>query len=82
MKNVTFQISNGSYTSFYGDRRLNLIRPRKELDKKWLRRDGDQHFLFNVQGEGKKKIVVDCIPKVCEFADVFQEELPGLPSHR
>ena len=54
----------------------------KELDKKWLRRDGDQNFLFNVQGEGKKNIVVDCIPKVCEFADVFSEELPGLLPHR
>ena len=34
LKKVTFQISNGSYTSFYGDRRLSLIRPMKELVKK------------------------------------------------
>ena len=47
-----------------------------------MRRDGDQHFLFNVQREGKKKIDVDCIPKVCEFVDVFPDELLGLPPHK
>ena len=25
---------------------------------------------------------MDCIPQVCDFADVFPDELPGLPPHR
>ena len=25
---------------------------------------------------------IDCIPMVCEFADVFPKELPCLPPHR
>ena len=25
---------------------------------------------------------VDCIPMVCEYADVFPKELPCLPPHR
>ncbi|KAL6329359.1 hypothetical protein AAG906_017667 [Vitis piasezkii] len=33
-------------------------------------------------GEGKKMTTIDCIPVVCEFADVFPKELPCLPPHR
>ncbi|KAL6336130.1 hypothetical protein AAG906_010415 [Vitis piasezkii] len=44
--------------------------------------DGRQYFLFNMQGEGKKKTTIDCIPMVCEFADVFTKEFPCLPPHR
>ena len=25
---------------------------------------------------------MDCIPQVCDFADVFPDELPGLPPYR
>ena len=32
--------------------------------------------------EGKKRTTVDCIPMVCEYADVFPKELPCLPPHR
>ena len=35
-----------------------------------------------MQYEDKKKIAIDCIMKVFEFADVFLEELKHLPPHR
>ena len=53
-----------------------------ETGKKWLRKNGGQHFLFTMPGESKRKVTMDCIPQVCDFADVFPDELPGLPPHR
>ena len=32
--------------------------------------------------EIKRKVTMDCIPQVCDFADVFPDVLPGLPPHR
>ena len=32
--------------------------------------------------ERVKEVRVDCFPQVCDFADVFPDELPGLPPHR
>ena len=55
LKKVTFQISNGSCTSFYGDRRLSLIRPMKELDKKWLRRDVINTFFLMYKERVKRR---------------------------
>ena len=47
-----------------------------------MRKNEGQHFLFTMPGESKRKVGVDCIPQVCHFADVFPDELPGLPPHR
>ena len=82
LKKVTFQISSGSYLSFYGDKRLTFIPLIRNLDDKWSRKDGLHYFLFNMLGEGKKKITIDCIPMFCEFADAFPKELSCLPPHR
>ena len=73
LKKVTFQTSSGSYLSFYDDRRLTIIPLIRNLYDKWSRKDVRQYFLFNMQGEGKKK-TIDCIPMVCEFADVFPKD--------
>ena len=37
---------------------------------------------FSMPREIKRKVTKDCIPQVCDFADVFPDELPGLPPHR
>ena len=52
------------------------------MGKKWLRKNGGKHFLFTMQGESKRKVGVDCFPQVCDFVDVFPNELLGLPPHR
>ncbi|KAJ9539497.1 hypothetical protein OSB04_032230 [Centaurea solstitialis] len=38
-------------------------------------------YLIGDQGESKKKTVQD-VPVVCEFPDVFPEDLPGIPPER
>ncbi|KAJ9537877.1 hypothetical protein OSB04_030610 [Centaurea solstitialis] len=38
-------------------------------------------YLISDQGESKKKTVKD-VPVVCEFPDVFPEDLPGIPPER
>ncbi|KAJ9556778.1 hypothetical protein OSB04_011392 [Centaurea solstitialis] len=38
-------------------------------------------YLISDQGESKKKTVED-VPVVCEFPDVFPEDLPGIPLER
>ena len=42
----------------------------------------DDIFIFIMKEEGKKMTTIDCIPMVCEFADVFPKELTCLPPHR
>ena len=81
-KKVTFQIGCGSRVSFYADLGGGQTRSLIETGKKWLRKNGGQHFLFTMPGESKRKVTMDCIPQVCDFANVFPDELPGLPPHR
>ena len=52
------------------------------MENKWLGKNGGQHFLFTMPREIKMKVTMDCIPQVCDFADLFPDELPGLPPHR
>ena len=81
-KKVTFRIGCGSRVSFYADQGGGLTRPLIEMENKWLGKNGGQHFLFAMPREIKRKVTMDCIPQVCDFADVFLDELPGLPPHR
>ncbi|RVW22844.1 Transposon Ty3-I Gag-Pol polyprotein [Vitis vinifera] len=48
----------------------------------WLARHHAVLDCYLKKGEGKKMTTIDCIPMVCEFADVFPKELPCLPPHR
>ena len=81
-KKVTFQIGCGSRVSFYADRGGGPTRSLIEMKNKWLGKNGGHHFLFTIPREIKRKVAMDCIPQVCDFADVFPDELPGLPPHR
>ena len=81
-KKVTFQTGCGSRVSFYADLGSGQTRSLIDMGKKWLRKNGGKHFLFTMPGESKRKVGVDCFPQVCDFADVFPDELPGLPPHR
>ena len=58
-KKVTFQIGCGSRVSFYTDQWGGQTRSLIEMEKKWLRKNGGQHFLFTMSGESKRKVVVD-----------------------
>ena len=39
----------------------------------------DNTFFLVYKEKVKKKITIDCIPKVCEFVNVFPKELSCLP---
>ena len=81
-KKVTFQIGCGSRAGFYANRGGGPTRPLIEMENKWLGKNGGQHFLFTMPREIKRKVTMDCIPQMCNFADVFPDEFPGLPPHR
>ena len=49
------------------------------MENKGLGKNGGQHFLFTMPREIKRKVAMDCFPQVCDFADVFPDELPRLP---
>ena len=49
--------------------------------RKMLRR-GCQGYLVVVRNVEAEKGAVEKVPVVCEFPDVFPEELPGLPPER
>ena len=79
---VTFHIGCGSRVSFYADQGGGPTRPLIEMENKWLGKNGGQHFLVTMPGEIKRKAAMDCIPQLCDFADVFPDEFPGLPPHK
>ena len=78
-KVVIFIIPNDDEFRFKGDKASmpqNLISAITAM--KLLRR-GCQSYLAVVRNVEADKGAVDRVPVVCEFHDVFPEELPGLP---
>ena len=81
-KVVIFRIPNEDEFHFRGDKASmpqNLI--SAIIASKMLRR-GCQGYLAVVRNVEANKGAVDRVPVVCEFPDVFPEELPGLPPDR
>ena len=81
-KEVIFKIPDENEFRFRGDKSLmpqNLI--SAITARKMLRR-GCQGYLDVVRDVQADIGSVDRVPVVCEFQDVFSEELPGLPPER
>ena len=81
-KEVIFRILYENEFRFRGDKSSmpqNLI--SAITARKMLRR-GCQGYLAVVRDVQADKGSVDRVPVVCEFQDVFPEELPGLPPER
>ena len=81
-KVVIFRIPNDDEFRFRGDKASmpqNLI--SAITARKMLRR-GCHGYLVVVRNMEVDKGAVDRVPVVCEFSDVFLEELPGLPPNR
>ena len=77
-KVVIFRIPNDDEFHFRGDKASmpqNLI--SAITARKMLRR-GCQGYLAVIRNVEADKGAVDRVPVVCEFPDVFPEELPGL----
>ena len=81
-KVMIFRIPNDEEFRFRGDGSLmpqNLI---SALTARKMLRRGCQGYLAVVRDVEAKKGAVEKVPVVCEFPDVFPEELPGLPPDR
>jgi hypothetical protein len=81
-KRVIFQIPGEEEFSFENGQvrpRVPLISAVKARKLLWT---GCEGFLAAVVEQGRKGPVVDDIPVVKDFPDVFPEELPGLPPDR
>ena len=81
-KEVIFRIPYENEFRFRGDKSLmpqNLI--SAITARKMLRR-GCQGYLAVVRDVQADKGSVDRVPVVCEFQDIFPEELTGLPPER
>ncbi|KAM0030106.1 putative aspartic peptidase domain superfamily, DNA/RNA polymerase superfamily [Helianthus debilis subsp. tardiflorus] len=84
-KMIRFSLSNGDLLCVYGEvgsKKLQLmscIQASKYLSKEY------RAFLANIvveEEENKGKTLVKDVPIVCEFPDIFPDELPGLPPSR
>ncbi|KAJ9556412.1 hypothetical protein OSB04_011026 [Centaurea solstitialis] len=66
----------------YGSKRLPKVCSMAKA-RSYVKHGGTSYivYLISDQGESKKKTVKD-VPVVCEFPDVFPEDLPGIPPER
>ena len=79
---VIFRIPNDDEFRFRGDKASmpqNLI---SAITARKILRRGCQGYLAVVRNVEADKGTVDRVPVVCEFPNVFSEELPGLPPDR
>ena len=81
-KVVIFRIPNDDEFRFRGDKSsmpqniISAITARKMLKR------GCKGYLVVVRDTKVETRIVQNVPVVCEFSDVFPEELPGLPPER
>ena len=67
---------------FEGDRRILLTCVISTLEAKRLIHKGCEAYLAHVIDKSSFEVNLDNVPVVCEFPDVFPEDLPSLPLDR
>ncbi|KAL5797318.1 hypothetical protein ACOSQ2_002138 [Xanthoceras sorbifolium] len=82
LKRVTLRTVDGAEITMVGERRdfLSNVIPATTACK--LIRKGCEAYLAQVVNSKKVNSKIQKIPTVCDFIDVFPEELPGLPPQR
>ncbi|XP_071699687.1 uncharacterized protein [Rutidosis leptorrhynchoides] len=81
-KMISFRLADGTRVIARGEQGgysfplISMMKARKSLSK------GCESFLAYVVDGKKEKKVIDDIPIVLEFPEVFPDELPGLPPIR
>ncbi|KAJ0489686.1 putative transcription factor interactor and regulator CCHC(Zn) family [Helianthus annuus] len=84
-KMIQFSLANGDLLCVYGEtaskglKLMSCVQASKYLHKEY------RAFLANivvVEKEKKRKVEVKDVPVVCEFPQVFLDDLPGLPPRR
>ncbi|KAL5853171.1 hypothetical protein ACOSQ3_008289 [Xanthoceras sorbifolium] len=82
LKRVTLRTSNGAEVLMVGDRRDYLSNVISTITALKLIRKGCEAYLAHVVDSQKVNFSLQHIPTVCDFPDVFPEELPDLPPER
>ncbi|KAL5775879.1 hypothetical protein ACOSP7_013436 [Xanthoceras sorbifolium] len=82
LKRVTLRTSNGAEVLMVGDRRDYLSNVISTITALKLIRKGCEAYLAHVVDSRKVDFSLQNIPTVCDFSDVFPEELPDLPPER
>ena len=67
---------------FEGDRRILPTCVVSALEVKRLLHKGCEAYLAHVLDKSSPEMTIESVPIVCEFSDVFPDDLPGLPLER
>ena len=67
---------------FEGDRRILPTCVISALETKRLLQKGCEAYLAHVLDKSSPEMIIESVPIVCEFSDVFPDDLPGLPPDR
>ena len=81
-KKIQFEKPEYPKLEFVGDRRVLPICVISALEAKRLFYKGCEVYLVHVIDKSTSEMNLDNVPVICEFSDVFPEDLPGLPSDR
>ena len=82
MKRVTLRTLSGEEVTFIGERSNHLSNVKSAITARAMVRKGCEAYLAYVIDTKKAKPSLLDIAIVCDYLDVFPEELPGLPSQR
>ena len=82
MKRVTLRTPSGEEMTFIGERSNHLSRVIFTSTARTMVRKGCEAYLTYVIDTKKVEPSLSDIPTVCDYPDVFPEELPGLPPQR
>ena len=81
-KLIRIRNEDGKEMVIYGSRRKNQIGLISAIKAKRCRQKGCSTYLAYVIDAKAEKKVVENVPIVDEFPDVFPDELPGVPQER
>ena len=81
-KKIVFKKSGYTKLEFEGDRRILLTCMISALEARRLLHKGCEAYLTHVIDKCPSKVTAKNVPVVCEFPDVFPEDLSGLPLDR
>lgn len=76
---IHFELSQQSVIVYRGIRPMSLIPMISIIKVERLVRHGCEAYLTFVTTNGDSKVKLSELPVVCEFPDMFPDELPGLP---
>ena len=81
-KKIVFRKLGYPELEFESDKRILPTCVISALEAKRLLHKGCEVYLAHVLDKSSPKMIIKSVPVVCEFSDVFPDDLPGLPSDR